>query len=72
MVDKGRPPVDKRCDATKENVPRSRSASSADGMAARRTLAAVHRESANVRRLSSCWSRRVRLAAITIKVGILW
>ena len=47
MADECRPPVDKRCDATKTNVPRSRSASSADGMADRRTLVSVHRESTN-------------------------
>ena len=52
------PPAEKRCDATKAKVPRSRSASSADGIAARRTRAAFRRESAEARRPSSYWARR--------------
>ena len=58
MADKWRPPDEKRCDATKANVPRSRSASSADGMMARRTLAAIRKESADARRPSNCCARR--------------
>ena len=58
MADKCRPPAEKRCDATKAKVLRSRSASSADGIAARPTHAAVHKESADARRLFSCWERR--------------
>ena len=36
-----RPPAEKRCDATKTKVPKSRSASSTDGMTARQTCTAV-------------------------------
>ena len=51
-------PAEKRCKATNSKVLRSQSASSADGMAARRTRAAVRREYSNARCLSSCWARR--------------
>ena len=58
MADKWRLPAEMRCDAKKAKVPRSRRASSADGMTASRTLAAIRKESANVRRLSNCCVRR--------------
>ena len=58
MVDECRPTSDQKCNATKENVPKLRSASSVDDMALRRTLAAVRRESTNDRTLSSCLDRR--------------
>ena len=45
------PPVEKRYDATKAKVPRSQPASSADGMTARLTLAAICKESTDARRL---------------------
>ena len=57
-ADKWRQYVEKRCDATKVNVPRSQSALSAEGVTARRTLAAIRKESADARRLSSCCARR--------------
>ena len=57
-TDACRPAVEKRCDATKAEVPKSRSASSTDGMQARRTHAAVRRESTKAIRLSSCCARR--------------
>ena len=47
-------PTNKRYDAKKANVLRPQSASSVNGMAARRNLAAVRRESANAQRPSSC------------------
>ena len=62
-ADECRLPANKRCNATKSNVPRSRSASSADGVADRRTLAAVHRESADARCPNSCWDIREASAA---------
>ena len=61
MLDQCRPPAEKRCDATKANVPRSQSASSADRMASRWTLVSVQRESTKLRRQSSSWDRREAL-----------
>ena len=58
MADKWRTPAEKKCDATKLNAPRSRSASSAEGTIARRTLAAIHKESTDARRPSNCCAMR--------------
>ena len=52
------PPAEKRCDTTKVNVTRSRSASFADGMTARRTLASIRKESADARRPPNFCARR--------------
>ena len=56
--DKFCPPAEKRCKATKAKVPRSRRTSSAHVIADSRNRAAVRRESADARRLSSCWTKR--------------
>ena len=65
------PPAENRCEAKKANMTKSRSASSADGIAARRTLATVCGESTEVKRLSICCDRREasdppRVAASTV------
>ena len=52
------PFAEKMCEATKAGVPKSQSASSADGVATRRTLVDVHRESSKAKRLSSYCARR--------------
>ena len=52
------PPMEKKCDAIKSKVPKLRSASSVDGMVARRARAAIHKESAEASRPSSCCARR--------------
>ena len=57
-ADEWSPPTEKRCDATKAKVPRSRSDSSKDGMTARQTLTAISKESADARRLYNCCTRR--------------
>ena len=58
MADEWRSLAEKRCNATKANVQRSRSASYANGMMARRTLVEICKESVNVRRLSNCCAKR--------------
>ena len=50
--------MEKWCDTIKANMPRFQSASSAEGMMARRTLTAICKESADARRLSNCYTRR--------------
>ena len=57
-TDEWRLPAEKRCDVIKAKVPRSRSASTADGMTARRTLAAIFKESVGARSPSNCCARR--------------
>ena len=56
-ADKCCPPEDKICEATKTNVPRSGRSSSTDGMAAKRNLVDVYRNSAKYKRLYSYWVR---------------
>ena len=58
MADEWHPPAEKRCDATKANMPRSQSVSSVDRMTERRTLTDIHKESSNARRPSNCCARR--------------
>ena len=58
MADNCLPPAENRCEVTKTNVPKLRSASSAEGIAARRTLVAVRRDSAKAKRPSSCCTKR--------------
>ena len=48
------PPVEKRCEATKMNVPKSSIASFADKVDSRQTLADVCINSTKVKRPSSC------------------
>ena len=48
-ADERRLTEEKRCGATKENMPMLRSASSAEGMITRRTLAAIIKESADAK-----------------------
>ena len=58
MAEKWRPPGEKRCNEKKAKVPRSRSASTVDGMASRRTFTAIRKESADARHPSNCCTRR--------------
>ena len=61
-ADEWRPPAEKRCEATKANVPRLQSTASAEGMKAGRTLTAIFKEYAQTRRLSNCCARSEALA----------
>ena len=56
-ADKCLPPAEKRCKEMKANMPKSESVSSADGIAARRTLTSARRESAKAKLPSRCWAR---------------
>ena len=70
-ADECRPPAEKRCEAKKSNMPKSQSASSADGMTVSQTLTAVRNESTKAKHPSICWVRLEvsappRVAALTI------
>ena len=57
MDDSCHPLAEKRCEATKANIPRLHSASSADGVTDNRALASIHREYVDSKRPSSGWAR---------------
>ena len=69
-ADKWRPLAEKRCNATKVNVPRSRITSSTDGMAARWTLTAIYKESVDAMCPSNCYVRRESSAPPRVDASI--